>query len=227
MRCPLPLCLLVLLGEALHPSRACQRTQAHLNSPMSDTPELLADDPTVDLEEAARHLEAYLSCLGFDPKERAQTAARASQLMADWTRGQRERLRPPTLIPATSREQWVAIRGLHFYSFCEHHLVPFFGQVDLVFLPEAQIIGFGSALRIVEHYARRPQLQERLTEEIASSLTSFLKPQGLVVRLSARQLCVELQDYGKIMESVTLSARGICKEASSRAEALALMTHGA
>jgi GTP cyclohydrolase I len=134
-----------------------------------------------------------LRALGADidtPGSRfAETAAHASALLVSFFEPREE---PEiNLFPVQSRGS-VSIEGLAYHSLCEHHMVPFFGTVDIRYEPKDHVAGFGGFQRCVAHFARRPQLQERLTEQVADFLFERLSPIGLEVVTTARQLCHEL-----------------------------------
>jgi len=118
----------------------------------------------------------------------------------------------------------VVLRGIEFRSMCEHHLLPFFGAAHVAYLPGARFAGLGALARTVEIAAARPQLQERLTEDIADALSTGLGARGALVVLEAAHGCVSAR--GPRQESartVTLAARGELEDPVRRAEALALM----
>ncbi len=104
----------------------------------------------------------------------------------------------------------VVIRNITFYSVCEHHLLPFFGKIHIAYIPaNRKVAGFSSLVRIVETYARRPQIQERLTTQIADAILENLNPAGVLVRVEARQLCVSMRGVRKDeVLTVTEAVRG-------------------
>lgn len=121
----------------------------------------------------------------------------------------------------------VVLRGIEFRSMCEHHLLPFFGTAHVGYLPGARFAGLGALARAVEIAAARPQLQERLTEDVADALIDGLDARGALVVLEAAHGCVSAR--GPRQESartVTLAARGELTDPVRRAEALALMRVG-
>lgn len=107
-------------------------------------------------------------------------------------------------------EDVIIIKNIAFYSMCEHHLLPFFGKVHLAFVPKNnRVVGFSTLVRLVENFAKRLQLQERLTNQIADALMENLKPIGLLVMIEARQLCVSMRGSKKdAVETVTQATRG-------------------
>ena len=108
-------------------------------------------------------------------------------------------------------------KDIDFYSMCEHHLIPFFGKIDIAYIPNGKIIGFGNIIKTFEILASRPQLQERLGDEFANVLMETLKPKGLYIRITAKHLCMTMRGVKKENSKiVTTVSRGIFKEDSSR-----------
>jgi GTP cyclohydrolase IA len=124
-------------------------------------------------------------------------------------------------------DEVVLLRGIEFHSLCEHHLLPFTGRAHVAYLPDGKVVGLSKLARLVEGYARRPQVQERLTGQIADALMEELNPLGAACVIEATHTCMTIRGAkkpGSIM--VTSALRGIFKEnPSSRAEVLSLM-HG-
>ncbi|MHC5797807.1 GTP cyclohydrolase I [Lacisediminihabitans sp. FW035] len=118
----------------------------------------------------------------------------------------------------------VLLRDIEFRSMCEHHLLPFTGVAHLAYLPGARIVGLGSLVRVVETLAARPQLQERLTEEIADALEAGLDARGVLVVLDASHGCVTARASRQVHSTtVTLASRGILSQPAERAEIMALI----
>jgi GTP cyclohydrolase I len=115
-------------------------------------------------------------------------------------------------------------REIPFYSMCAHHFVPFYGHAHIAYIPEAEVVGLSKLPRILEFYAKRPQLQERLTEQVAEFLWTTLRPQGVMVVIEARHLCVEMRGVKKPGALTTTSAlRGCFADRLVREEFLALL----
>lgn len=151
------------------------------------------------MDKAQQLFQAWLDELGFvgDP-EMATTAHRFTEMFAEFVPKPDEALLEGfTLVPVTSpkgaRPTPVAVRSMPFHSFCAHHLVPFFGKASVAYVPGEKLAGFGSIAKVVQHYAKRPQLQERLADQSADMLWKALQPRALVVRLEARQMCMEMR----------------------------------
>ncbi len=109
--------------------------------------------------------------------------------------------------------QMVLEKDITFYSVCEHHLMPFYGKVHVAYIPQGQVVGLSKLARTVEVYARRPQLQERLTDQIAEALMDCLKPAGAMVMLEAEHTCMTMRGVKKPgSKTVTYAARGIFRK---------------
>ena len=118
----------------------------------------------------------------------------------------------------------VLLRDIEFRSMCEHHLLPFIGVAHLAYLPNTRIVGLGALVRVVETLAARPQLQERLTEEIADALETGLGARGVLVILDATHGCVTARASRQTHSTtVTLASRGILSQSVERAEIMALI----
>lgn len=139
------------------------------------------------------------------------TARLSAELLIQLTQGVHSKRPKLSLIPAPSHSAWIVLSDIPFYSLCEHHFVPFWGKVKISFQPQDSIAGLGGFMRIIEHFCRKPQLQERLCEDIAQAIQDDLQPKGLEVKLEARQMCLELRGHtsGIIME--TTAVRGITR----------------
>ena len=124
--------------------------------------------------------------------------------------------------------QPVLLKGIAFRSVCEHHLLPFVGTASVAYLPGDRVVGLGKIPRLVDTLASRPQLQERLTEEIADAMDSGLGPRGVLVVLEAVHGCVSARGVRQVGSStVTVAGRGALAEPAARAELMALITAGA
>ena len=125
-------------------------------------------------------------------------------------------------VPATSDA--VILRNLSFRSVCEHHLLPFVGTAHVAYLPGDRVVGLGRIPAVVDTLARRPQLQERLAEEIADTLEAGLDPKGVLVVLDAQHRCVTTRGARQERSStVTIASRGALSQPAARAEIIALI----
>ena len=126
-------------------------------------------------------------------------------------------------------EEMVLVRDIPFYSMCEHHLVPFFGHAHVAYIPgeDGKVCGLSKIARLVDVYARRPQVQERLTSQIADTLVEELNPQGAIVVLEAEHLCMSMRGVKKPGTKTTTSAvRGLFESRqATRNEAMHLIFH--
>ena len=146
---------------------------------MSDSIQNLSDDQRVEL--LAGHYKAILEILGENPDREGllKTPMRAAKAMLALTSGYRKS--PDTIIKSAlfeeeygSRGQMVVVKDIEFYSFCEHHILPFFGKAHIGYIPNGRVTGLSKLARLVDAFARRLQLQERLTAEICESLQASL-----------------------------------------------------
>ena len=109
----------------------------------------------------------------------------------------------------TESNEMVLEKDITFYSVCEHHLVPFFGKAHIAYLPEGKVAGLSKLARTVETYARRPQIQEQLTAQIADAIMKYLKPKGVMVMMEAEHLCMSMRGVNKPgTKTVTYICRG-------------------
>ena len=122
-------------------------------------------------------------------------------------------------------QEIVMVREIPFYSMCEHHFVPFHGEAHVAYLPRGRVTGLSKLARIVEGYARRPQMQERLTAQVADALDQNLNPLGVLVVIEAEHLCMSMRGVKKPgAKTVTSAVRGIMESnAATRSEAMALL----
>ena len=118
----------------------------------------------------------------------------------------------------------VVLRDIEFRSMCEHHLLPFTGVAHLAYLPDRRVVGLGRLPRVVETLSSRPQVQERLTDEIADALETGLEPRGVLVVLDAKHGCVNARGVRQAHSStVTMASRGLLTDPVARADVMALI----
>ena len=124
-------------------------------------------------------------------------------------------------------DEMVLVREIDFYSLCEHHMVPFFGRVHVAYIPEKKVIGLSKIPRLVEIFARRLQVQERMTMQIAQTLIEILQPKGVGVVVEAKHLCMMMRGVQKQNSSaITSSLRGVFQsDPKTRAEFMGLLRH--
>jgi len=125
----------------------------------------------------------------------------------------------------SSNEEMVLMRDIEFYSTCEHHLLPIIGRVHVAYIPDGKVVGLSKIPRVVDVFARRMQIQEQLTEQIADAINDTIKPKGVAVVIQARHMCMEMRGVEKINSATTTSAlRGLFKrDEKTRAEFFSLI----
>jgi GTP cyclohydrolase IA len=174
------------------------------------------------------HVEGILRALGLDLEDPnlKETPERVAKMYVELFHGLEEGAEPKvTLFPNDERYAAMVIeKDVPFYSLCSHHLIPFYGHAHMAYIPNDKIIGLSKMPRILDFYAQRPQLQERLTEQIAGFLSQKLSPQGVMVVVEARHLCVEMRGVKKPGAlTVTSAIRGIFYNRPVREEFLDLL----
>jgi GTP cyclohydrolase I len=157
------------------------------------------------------------------------TPARVVRSLREMTRGYAED--PAAILTsrfsAKTYDEMVVVRGVPFWSLCEHHLLPFHGAATVGYIPNGRVVGLSKLARLVECFARRLQMQERLTEEIAAALQQHLKPRGVGVIVRARHLCMEMRGVRAAGDTITSKLTGAFKrDARARAEFLHLGNGG-
>ena len=169
-----------------------------------------------------------LALLGEDPAREGllRTPARVEKAMAFLTRGYSERLSDIVgdAIFDEDHRNMVMVRDIELYSLCEHHLLPFFGKAHIAYIPNGRIVGLSKLPRIVDHFARRLQVQERLTEQVAAAVESVLAPLGVGVVIEADHLCMMMRGVEKQnSRTITSALRGVFRDdARTRDEFLSL-----
>jgi GTP cyclohydrolase IA len=194
--------------------------------------EELKTTKAIDTARIERAVREILLAVGENPDREglAKTPGRVARSYAELLSGLFEdpRLHLRTVFKERYDEV-VLLRDIEFHSLCEHHLLPFTGRAHVAYLPDGKVVGLSKLARLVEGYARRPQVQERLTMQIADALMDELNPVGAVCVIEAVHTCMTMRGVrkpGSVM--VTSALRGIFKEnPSSRAEVLALISGNA
>lgn len=192
--------------------------------------EILPEKHTIDQPRIERAVREILEAIGEDPDREGLlgTPRRVADAYAYLFSGLGED--PAGHLEIGFAEDYgniVVVRDIHLSSLCEHHLLPFIGKVHLGYVPKGRVVGLSKLARVVEGYARRPQLQERLTAQIADALYDDLGSRGSIVVIEADHSCMTMrgvQKPGSI--TVTSAARGQLEDPTRRAEAMALMSGG-
>jgi GTP cyclohydrolase IA len=169
-----------------------------------------------------------LSRLGEDPNRDGllATPARVTKSMAFLTKGYNE---DPTSILRgalydVDYDEMVIVKDIEMFSLCEHHMLPFFGKVHVAYIPKGKVIGLSKIPRLVEVFARRLQVQERLTQQIAEAIQTVIDPQGVGVVVEARHLCMMMRGIEKQNSSTVTSAMlGCFRQKETRLEFLSLV----
>ena len=161
------------------------------------------------LEMLAQHNRAILELLGEDPEREGllKTPNRVARSLAFLTQGYQQ---DPVAVlqSAMFREdyqQMVIVKDIDFYSLCEHHMLPFFGKVHVAYIPNKHIVGLSKIPRVVEIFARRLQVQERLTTQIKDCIQQTLNPLGVMVVIEASHLCMQMRGVQKMNATTTTS----------------------
>ncbi len=191
--------------------------------------ESLSDERRVEL--LAKHYKAILELLGEDPSREGllKTPCRAARAMLALTAGYRQS--PEEILRSAlfkeeygSRGQIVVARDIEFYSFCEHHILPFFGKVHIGYIPTGYVTGLSKLARLVDAFARRLQLQERLTLEICEALQKTLAPEGAIVMMESRHLCMQMRGVEKQgTVTTTCSYTGVFEDIARREEFFSML----
>ncbi len=180
------------------------------------------------LDRLAHHVRGILTTLGLDLRDPnlAETDLRVAKLYLEMFHGLEEGAEPKvTTFPNDEGySHMVMEKQIPFYSMCAHHLVPFYGHAHIAYIPRERILGLSKFARILEFYAKRPQLQERLTEQVVTFFAEKLQPRGAMVVIEARHLCVEMRGVKKPGAlTVTSAIRGIFHQRPVREEFLDLL----
>ena len=192
----------------------------------------MSTPPQVDLERAERAVREILFAIGEDPDREGlkETPARVARSYSEIFAGMRQR--PEDVLTTTfeiGHEELILVRDIEVYSTCEHHLVPFHGVAHVGYIPgrDGRVTGLSKLARLVDVYARRPQVQERLTSQIADALIEHLKPLGVLVVIECEHLCMSMRGVRRPgSRTITSAVRGQLRDPATRAEAMGLVLGG-
>jgi GTP cyclohydrolase I len=182
-----------------------------------------------DQERAERAVRELLLAIGENPEREGlqETPARVARALKENFEGLWQR--PEDVLTTTfdiGHEELVIIRDIEVFSHCEHHLTPFHGVAHVGYIPSGKITGLSKVARLVDLYARRPQVQERLTTQIADAMVEILNPMGVIVIVDCEHLCMSMRGVRKSQARTTTSAvRGVLTNPATRAEAISLITN--
>jgi len=192
----------------------------------------MSTPPPIDLERAERAVREILLAIGEDPEREGlkETPARVARSYAEIFAGMTQR--PEDVLTTTfelGHDELILVRDIEVYSTCEHHLVPFHGVAHVGYIPgrDGRVTGLSKLARLVDVYARRPQVQERLTTQIADALTEHLKPLGVLVVIECEHLCMSMRGVRRPgSRTITSAVRGQLRDPATRAEAMGLVLGG-
>jgi GTP cyclohydrolase I len=161
-------------------------------------------------------IEKVLELLGEDPKREGliKTPSRVAKAWSFLTEGYHQD--PKEILSqalfTSSNDEMVVVRDIEFYSTCEHHMLPIIGRAHVAYIPDGKVVGLSKIPRIVNLFARRLQIQEQMTEQIADAISETINPKGVAVVLHARHMCMEMRGVEKINSTTVSSAlRGLFK----------------
>ena len=185
----------------------------------------------VDQERIKVALNEILLAIGEDPRREGmlETPRRVAEMYSEVFAGmEQDPLEVLRVGFEEGHDEMVVLKDIPFYSMCEHHLLPFYGVVHVGYIPNGRVVGISKLARVVEIFARRPQLQERLTTQIADAIMEALKPSGVAVVVEAAHLCMMMRGVEKAGSKVVTSAnRGLFrKSAVTRSEFFSLVLKG-
>jgi GTP cyclohydrolase IA len=187
------------------------------------------DVPDFDLTRAEAAIRELLLAAGEDPEREGlvDTPRRVARAYAEMFAGMR--MRPEDVLTTTfdiGHDEMVLVKDIEVWSMCEHHLVPFTGVAHIGYIPseDGRITGLSKLARLVEVYARRPQVQERLTTQVADAMSDLLKPRGSIVVFECEHLCMTMRGVRKPgAKTVTSAVNGQLRDPATRAEAMSLI----
>jgi GTP cyclohydrolase I len=185
--------------------------------------------PDFDYERAEAAVRELLYAIGENPDRDGlkETPARVARAYAEMLAGMRMSADEVlTTVFDLGHDEMILVKDMEVWSMCEHHLVPFSGVAHVGYIPstEGRITGLSKLARLVDVFARRPQVQERLTTQVADSLMEILKPRGVIAVFECEHLCMTMRGVRKPgAKTVTSAVRGQLRDPATRAEAMSLI----
>jgi GTP cyclohydrolase I len=185
----------------------------------------------VHLEPFAEQVREILLALGEDPNREglAKTPERVESSLRWLTQGYRMTMADAIgeAVFEETHQSMIMVRDIELYSLCEHHLLPFFGRAHVAYIPDGKILGLSKVARVVDVFARRLQVQERLTDQIADAIMETLRPAGVGVVIDAAHLCMMMRGVEKQnSRTVTSALRGIFRDDSKTRVEFLRLAHG-
>ncbi len=198
-----------------------------------DLPDEILAESKIDSPEAEESITRLIKALGEDPEREGlqNTPRRIARMYSELLAGYN--VDPVAMVNGAlfdvKYDEMVIVRDIEFYSLCEHHMLPFMGRVHVAYIPDGKVLGISKIPRVVDMYARRLQVQERMTRQIADFLRDLLKPQGVAVVVEALHLCMMMRGVKKHDARMTTSAMHGAFRANlaTREEFLANISRGA
>ncbi len=181
-----------------------------------------------DQQRAQAAVKELLLAIGEDPDRDGlrDTPARVARAFAENFAGLWKS--PDDVLTTTfdiGHEELVIVRDIDVFSHCEHHLTPFHGVAHVGYIPSGRVTGLSKIARLVDLYAKRPQVQERMTSQIADALVEILDPAGVIVIIECEHLCMSMRGVRKTQaRTITSAVRGVLRDSTTRAEAISLIT---
>lgn len=168
------------------------------------------------------HIRGILNLIGEDPNREGliDTPSRVAKMYGEVFAG--VGVNPESALTTTFSEEYegmVVVKDINYYTFCEHHLIPFFGKAHIGYIPNGRVVGLSKFARLVELVSKRPQVQERMTQQLANAVMNVLNPEGVIVSVEGQHLCMCARGVKKPGSStVTTIKKGSFKENNSLSE---------
>lgn len=181
----------------------------------------------IDQEKIKQGVRLLLEGIGENPAREglADTPDRVARMYQEIFAGMEEDAREHlTKVFSSDQEGIVLEKDITFYSTCEHHLLPFYGKAHIAYLPDGKVVGLSKLARTVEVYARRPQIQEQMTGQIADAIMEYLQPKGVMVVLEAEHMCMTMRGVKKPgSKTVTVAVRGTLEQQALQEQVYRMM----